>query len=97
MDKESLEKFWKKFKTKWSDTSAVVLGVASLLYAGYAGGKYLSSIECEREKLTIVGDYQERLSEQINSCNYNKIDDLSKKTNALEITVEQLKNTNHEK
>ncbi|RXG18714.1 hypothetical protein DSM03_10178 [Leeuwenhoekiella aestuarii] len=94
---KSLKSFKKEFEKKWVGLSAVVIGIAGLFSIGYYCGNYLMEISCEREKLAITEQYQEKIFEHRSSCNSYMVDGLLKKTSVMELTIEQLKNIKNEK
>lgn len=93
MAKSFWEKVNEKMSIKWISITTTFIVVGTILSFGYGAGNYLSEINSAQRVLEITESYQEKIFEHRQTCNYTKIYNLEEKTNNIELTVDQLKNS----
>lgn len=97
MAKTFFEKFKEKQSVKWLAITANIIIIATLLGGGYGAGNYLSELNCAQKLLDTKEDYQSKIFEHRQTCNFSKINELEKRTNSIQLTVEQIKKIQNEK
>jgi hypothetical protein len=79
------------FNQTWIKITGVITSISALIGLGYVVGTFKGEIDCKTERIELIEVYQEKLSEQKESCNEGKIEKVESQISEINTFIDNLK------